>query len=212
MITQEQFGEALETFNTTEKRAPFYDLSVGLLQNGHEIEGYILLLAIWNTGNFRFTIKDFDINQFRETIQSLTEYFNRLTELTFKTIDLDVHKDTICHIYNRLSSLSYVKYTGASKIMHLKNRDVFVMWDDYIGGRKTGKYYKRLPCYRRYKKYRKDATGYFQFLKDMQQSFKNINYQNHQRTFAKAIDEFNYATITIPIQRKEKRNRKRKSR
>lgn len=29
-----------------------------------------------------------------------------------------------------------LKYTGASKIMHLKNRAVFVMWDGYIKGNK----------------------------------------------------------------------------
>ena len=43
-------------------------------------------------------------------------------------------------IFGTLSSIKGVEYTGASKIMHLKKRCVFVMWDGYIKGEKKKKY------------------------------------------------------------------------
>ena len=41
----------------------------------------------------------------------------------------------------------------------------------------------------------------------MQKLFKNINFQNERKTFAKAIDEFNYVNITLPIQEMGKKRR-----
>jgi len=59
------------------------------------------------------------------------------------------------------------------------------------------------------KKYWNTPEDYFQFLKDMQGRFKDINFQSNEKTFAKAIDEFNYVNITLPIQNMEKNNKKR---
>lgn len=40
--------------------------------------------------------------------------------------------------------ISGIEFTDASKIMHLKNRRVFVMWDMYIKGKSKRKYYENL--------------------------------------------------------------------
>jgi len=96
--------------------------------------------------------------------------------------------------------------------MHLKNRCVFVMWDGYIKGEKAKKYYDELEIVKngkwKIKKYKNNPKDYFQFLKDMQEKFKDINFKSIEKTFAKAIDEFNYVNITLPIQNMEK-NKKR---
>ena len=44
----------------------------------------------------------------------------------------------------------------------------------------------------------------------MQEKFKDINFQSNEKTFAKAIDEFNYVKITRPIQNMEKKDNKKR--
>jgi len=51
---------------------------------------------------------------------------------------------------------------------------------------------------------------YFQFLKDMQERFRNIKFRSNEKTFAKAVDEFNYVNITRHIQNMEKKDKKEK--
>ena len=100
------------------------------------------------------------------------------------------------------------------KLMHLRNRKLFVMWDGYIRGSdlKRKSYYENLDIVKRgdwkIKRYGDKAKDYVEFLKDMQKRFRHITFNEKSRTFAKAIDEFNYINITCPIQRMEKKERK----
>jgi len=59
---------------------------------------------------------------------------------------LTISKVTFKIIYDSLSKIKVIEYTGAPKLMHLKNPDVFVMWDNYIRGEKSRKYYDNLIC------------------------------------------------------------------
>jgi len=213
MISDEEFTKATKEFDAIEKRGSFYNMAIGLINNNFEMEAYFLILATWNFARFRYAINNFDINGFKEKIKELNPYFNRLINEDFRTINFDKYKKDIEKIFATLSSIKGVEFTGASKILHLKNRSVFVMWDRYIKGEKTKKYYKELKIVKngdwKIKKYQNDPENYFQFLKDMQERFKNINFQSNEKTFAKAIDEFNYVNITLPIQNMEKNNKKR---
>ena len=210
MITDEEFIEATKEFDDDiEKRGSFYNMAIGLINNNFEMEAYFLILATWNFARFSRVRGGFDIIGFKEKIKELNPYFDPLRNEDFRTINLDKYEDNIKKIFTTLSSIEGVKFTGASKIMHLKNRSVFVMWDGYIKGEKTKKYYNELEIVKKgdwkIKKYSKDSEGYFQFLKDMQEKFKDINFQSNEKTFAKAIDEFNYVKITRPIQNMEKK-------
>jgi len=213
MITDEEFIEATKEFDAIEKRGSFYNMAIGLINNNFEMEAYFLILATWNFARFRYAVNDFDINGFKEKIKELNPYFNQLKDKDFRTINFDKYKEDIKKIFVTLSSIKGVEFTGASKIMHLKNRSVFVMWDGYIKGEKTKKYYNELKIVKngdwKIKRYLNDPENYFQFLKDMQEKFKDINFQSNKKTFAKAIDEFNYVNITLPIQNMEKDNKKR---
>jgi hypothetical protein len=210
MITDEEFTKATKEFDAIEKRDSFYNMAIGLINNNFEMEAYFLILATWNFARFRYFLKDFDINGFKEKIKELDPYFNRLKDEDFRTITFDKYKEDIKKIFETLSSIKGVEFTGASKIMHLKDRSVFIMWDGYIKGEKAKKYYNELKIVKngdwKFKKYRNDPEYYFQFLKDMQEMFRNINFQSTEKTFAKAIDEFNYVNITLPIQKMEKEN------
>ena len=207
MITDEEFTKAIKGFDAAEKRGSFYNMAIDLINNNFEMEAYFLILATWNFARFRYAINNFDINEFKEEIRKLNPNFNRLKNENFRTINFDKYKKDIEKIFATLSSIKGVEFTGASKIMHLKNRSVFVMWDGYIKGEKTRKYYNELKIVKngnwKIKKYQNNPENYFQFLKDMQERFKDINFQSNEKTFAKAIDEFNYVNITIPIQNME---------
>ena len=213
MITDEEFTKATKEFNDIEKRGSFYNMAIDLINNNFEVEAYFLILATWNFARFRYAINSFDINGFKKKVKELNPYFNQLKNEDFRTINFDEYKEDIKKIFVTLSSIKGVEFTGASKIMHLKNRSVFVMWDGYIKGEKTKKYYNELKIvkngYWNIKKYQNDPENYFQFLKDMQERFKGVNFQSNEKTFAKAIDEFNYVNITLPIQNMEKNNKKR---
>lgn len=100
--------------------------------------------------------------------------------------------DLVRQIYSNLSKVEGVKYTGASKVMHLLNRELFVMWD-----RDTRKEYG-------YPKANKD--GYLHYLKKMQDKVKNMELTMPNKTLPKIIDEFNFMEITF--QRLQERKRK----
>lgn len=214
MITDEEFTKATKEFDAIERRGSFYNMAIGLINNNFEMEAYLLILATWNFARFRYAVNDFDINGFKEKIKELNPYFNRLKDEDFRTINFDKYKDDIKKIFVTLSSIKGVEFTGASKIMHLKNRSVFVMWDGYIKGEKTKKYYNELKIVKNedweIKRYWNVPEDYFQFLKDMQERFKDINFQSNEKTFAKAIDEFNYVNITLPIQNMGKKDNKKR--
>lgn len=213
MIADEKFTKATKEFDAIEKRGSFYNMAIGLIDNNFEMEAYFLILATWNSARFRYAVNDFDINGFKEKIKELNLYFDGLKDKDFRTINFDKYEEDIKKIFGTLSSIKGVEYTGASKIMHLKKRCVFVMWDGYIKGEKKKKYYNELEIVKngdwKIKKYWNTPEDYFQFLKDMQGRFKDINFQSNEKTFAKAIDEFNYVNITLPIQNMEKNNKKR---
>jgi len=209
MIKQSTFTEAIDEFDLRERRTDFFTLASNLIKNGFEVEAYVLVLATWNFARFRYAVKDFDIKSFRTTLDLLSTHFNALKNQTFESIDLPAYKSEITAIFNALSKIKGIEFTGAPKLMHLKNPKLFVMWDEYIRGTKPKKYYLKLQIIQtgelEYEKYSKDAEGYFHFLKDMQYRFAHIRSPSNAKTLAKAIDEFNYVRITLPIQEMEKK-------
>ena len=202
-IPSDEFNNAIQEFAQAELQGSFYDMSIELINKGLEVEAYILILATWNFGRFRYAIKDFNINGFRETVKKIHPIFENIGSEQFKTINFNHYEKDILEIYEILSQIKGIEYTGASKIMHIKNPNVFVMWDNYIRGESTAKYYKKLDIsvkgYWRHKKYGRKANDYFEFLKDMQELFRYIDFQDSTKTFAKAIDEYNYINITSRI-------------
>ena len=203
MIDEKYFIESVNKFKEIEKRANFYDIAREIF-NKYPIQACVIILAVWNVGNFRF-VKNREqfLFEFKSTFEECKPLFKQLENLDFRNTDFDAVQDIIKEIYNKLAKINGVSYTGASKVMHLVNPNIFVIWDSYISGQKPKKYYKDLDIAkngRKFKKYERNAEGYINFHKDMQITFKDIKY-NGERTFAKVIDEFNYVNITLPIQR-----------
>jgi hypothetical protein len=205
---------ACEEFRAVEGRADFYPLAMNLLKQGLDVEAYILILATWNFANFRYFVKDFDVKEFKTRVEDLNKCFAALRDEDFSTIKFEAYSNEIVTIFDQLASIKGVFFTGASKLMHLKNPRVFVMWDSYISGQKPKKNYEALEAIKSadftFKKYPRDGHGYLGFLQDRQSFFKNIAWDIADPTLAKAIDEWNYVKITLPLQQLEKDASKRK--
>ena len=179
-INQKDFENTIKKFRIIEDaRGSLWDRVRNLLLKGYETEAYILILATWNFADFRYFLKNFDLYKFENVIKKLTPIFNKVKNKTFEKTDFknkDLQKD-IKLIYSDLKKV--VRQTGASKIMALKNQNLFVMWDTEI--RKMYKIDNRAT-----------PNDYIEFLGKMKNEFKEIKYRNKKIPFAKAIDEYNY--------------------
>jgi hypothetical protein len=208
MIVNQTFRDAVLRYEAEESRGSFYDVAVNLHNKGLTVEAYLLLLATWNFASFRYAVTSFDLVSFGHTVDSLEKHFQRLDGKNIRTADFGSLHEDISAIYDALSQIKGIQYTGAPKLMHLRNRELFVMWDAYIRGLKPRKAYERLDVVKHgdweVKKYGSSADDYVQYLKDMQKRFAGVSFGDERKTFAKAIDEFNYVSITLPIQRAER--------
>ena len=192
-ISIEELKEKCKRFEELEKRGTFYDMALNMINKGFEIEAFFLILATWNFATFRYAMKDFDINGFKKIIKKqCNPIFDKLKDKNLETVNFDEIKEDVEELYNILSAIKGVKYTGASKLMHLKNPKLFIMWDGYI---------------KKHYGFRKGvANDYINFLKKMQKMFKDIKWEEEDKTLAKAIDEYNYVAITLPKLKKRKKN------
>lgn len=215
MITTELLKKAEQDFEIYEINGSFYWMAVGMLKKDCLIEALIFFLATWNFARFRYVSNNFNIEEFEKIIKNLKPHFECFKDEDFKTINYDNYKEPIKYIFDTLSKIKGVEFTGTSKLMHLLQPKVFVMWDGYIKGEKPIKYYEKLDIVKKglwkRKTYKNNSDSYIEFLKDMQIIFKNVNYTNDRKTFTKAIDEFNYVNITLPIRKRENSTKKQKS-
>lgn len=180
-------------FSDEELKNDFYPLFLNLKQVSCELEAFLLILSTWNIGRFKFVANSFELEKFKKKIKELSPLFQKFNNLDFRTTNFDIYEKDIKEIFAILSDIRGVEKTGASKVMHIKIPKVFVMWDDNIRkhyGFGTG-----------------DADDYFNFLKKMQNIFKDYEIPSGERTFAKYIDEHNYKTITEPILKKNREYR-----
>ena len=192
MINQAEFNETIEKFDELENRGSYYPMFLNMIEKGFETEAFLFILSTWNFATFRYAMKDFDLNNFKEIVTNLKPYFGKFKNESIETINLDNRKEDIKYIFGVLSKIKGIQYTGASKLMHLTVPEVFVMWDGYI--RKAWGFKKGY------------SEDYFNFLKKMQEEFEKIG-KNKSRTMAKCIDEYNYVKFTLPALEK---NRKKK--
>ena len=144
MITIKNFEKAIKQFDKRESRTNFFLLAQNLMKNGFEVEAMLLILSTWNFATFRYAVKSFDVLNFKKVIKSLEANFEKLEGKKFLKVDYDAHVKDLKTIFQSLSKINGVGYTGAPKIMHLKNPDLFVMWDGFIRGEKPTKYYSQL--------------------------------------------------------------------
>jgi len=182
-------------FKKFERGADFYDMAMQIVDK-FPLQACIIILATWNMGRFRFVVKNRqNLIKLKNAIEKCKPLFEKIKHENFQNVNFDSIKDTVAEIYSTLSKIKGVEYTGASKIMHLFNPNLFVMWDSYI---------------RNYYRFKGDAQSYINFQKLMQKKFGTIKWNKTGKTLAKAIDEYNYITITFPQLEKQRKKRHRK--
>lgn len=189
----QRFGRKMPRIERIERRASFYDLAIEIADE-HPLHATIIILATWNMGRFRFMVSNSqNLINLKSALEHCKPLFEKIKDKDFKNVNFDDIKEVTVEIYNTLSRVKGVEYTGASKIMHLFNKNLFVMWDSYIR--------EKYHC-------NKDAEGYLIFQKKMQNRFKHIEWNYSHKTLAKAIDEYNYVTITLPELKKRRKKLK----
>lgn len=178
-----------EEFRRKEGRASFYDFAMEIADK-HPLQAAIIILATWNARRFRFVVNDpRNLMKLKDAVRKCGRLFGNLREKSLQTVDFDEIGEIVNKIYSSLSSIKGVEYTGASKVMHLFCPNLIVMWDGYIRAE-----YKRhyIIC---------DGSSpkdFLSFQKLMQRLCKNVRWNDSSKTLAKAIDEYNYVTITLP--------------
>lgn len=181
MITQEQFEAlACEARRLEPMRFQLYDMGLRLIQSDYEMEAYLLILATWNFARFRYVTRTFDLKRFREAVDTVRPLFAKVAAENLETAVVEALTGGISAIYTELKSV--VGQTGASKIMHFKQPKLFVMWDRAI------RRHYRIPA-------RCSAEDYVAFLRCMKATFGHLKWTQRDRTFAKAIDEYNFALV-----------------
>jgi len=179
-------------YKKIEGRASYYDLALEIVDE-HPVHASVILLATWNVSRFRFMASDSkNLHELIEAFRNCEQIFRDLKNFDLQTIDFELVKSGIITLYGTFSKIKGVEYTGTSKVLHLMNRHLFVMWDSYI---RKG-----------YDIRSNTAADYFNFLKKMQSEFGSIEWNNPTKTLAKAIDEYNYVVFTYPaLQKKRKK-------
>jgi predicted nucleic acid-binding OB-fold protein len=115
-----------------------------------------------------------------KTLRSLEKEFKKLRGKRFLTVDFDEFlSGSITTIYRELDDIPYIgSPTAISKILHLLNPEIFVMWDNDI--RKN---------YKKKNKHIHDTPeGYLEFLKQTQKELKEA-FEERQKQTGKNFDE-----------------------
>jgi hypothetical protein len=151
-----------------------------------------------------------DWRKLTENLISQRDAFQKLQGKKLLNINFDEVAKDIESIYNKLAEIKNVGATAISKILHLLNPEVFVMWDDAI----REKYKEKYP------KVTGSAKGYIEFLKAVKRKVeeaieeevkrsgkskqeiveeictkppsKRLGSEYRRKTLAKLVDEYNW--------------------
>jgi len=140
-----------------------------------------LFLINWGMMNRVVGRKDLEWKKLGETLRSLEKEFRELRDRKFLTTNFNENtiSNAIRTIYGKLDPFPYLgSPTTLSKILHLLNPEIFVMWDNEIV-----KEYKK-----RNFRVSTTAEGYLEFLKDAQKEIKEA-LNDYQKESGKQLDE-----------------------
>ena len=191
MITQKQFEEKCAEFGIEEGRAGFYEMAKGQSLLGFKAEACVILMGTWNFAAWRYGVKEFDRKKYDYLMHALSPIFQELSGERFETANYTKLEGKIERIYEPLSKIKGIEYTGATKLMLIENPRLFMPWDQYI---------------RKEYNLSKDGKAYSSFLATMQKEYGHLT-APVGKTLPKAIDEYNYVTISIPAMKEDKKKK-----
>ncbi|MEM2777060.1 MAG: hypothetical protein QXU83_07340 [Candidatus Bathyarchaeia archaeon] len=145
------------------------------------------LIITWNTARhqrlpyeIRKSLEDDIIKAYEESRRTLESFKNERLELL--VLEDDLTKEKIKTAFFNFSSKKSIGSTGASKILHIINPHVFMMWDTNI----------RNSYHKLHKKNHKtgDEECYFEFLKQCQEIVRAILKQKSEEDLWKIHHNF----------------------
>jgi len=179
----EELIEKCKIYNSYEGRASFYGQAIEIVEQ-YPVQAAIIILATWNVARFRYVVSEpKNLHDLIDAVHACLPILEKLKGKSFAETNFDEIENEVKQLYSTLSKVKGAEYTGGSKVLHILNRNLFVIWDSYIR-KKYG--------------YNVTANDYFRFLKYMQSRFAGIEWTDSNKTLAKAIDEYNYVTISVP--------------
>lgn len=166
-----------------------------------------LFLIGWGMMNRVVGRQGLNWKKFGETLRSMEREFELLRDKKFLTINFDdkVISDAVITIYDKLDTFPYLgSPTTLSKILHLLNPEIFVMWDNAI----------EREYHRKNRHINYTAFGYLEFLRTTQKEIldalnerknetgqtlgnieKELRSKYKNKTTTKIIDEYNWIIV-----------------
>jgi uncharacterized protein YuzE len=156
---------------------------------------YIAFISQWNRANRKITEIKYD--EFKEFMTKNDPVFNKMRSLKIDSSDYTMFKEDIIKSISELKDITGIECIGAAKILHMRLPSLFVPIDNDIA--KQNVYEVKIG--------RNFGETYFEFLNKVKKSFKRAHvgfennselrkgYNNSRKTFAKAIDEYNFLKV-----------------
>lgn len=176
--------------------------------NEQNVNEVILFLATWGRMGRNVERKDFDRERLIKVIGELRGEFDSLSgeEILSLNFSNEEGRNCIKKIYLDIKRIPHIGATGTSKIMHLLNPNLFIMWDEDIRKKITPQ-----------KVFNDSPEGYIEFLSRMQGELKEaLKFRNVEtlrdeirrevrseigreyvngKTLAKLVDEYCWAKV-----------------
>jgi hypothetical protein len=186
-------------FHESEPRDIAYVVSASIVSKDPDNINFILagsriIIMTWNIVIYQKLPRDVKLRLEKDILDAYEESREDLKSFRgrrLENIDLDDNniEDAIKNIFLKFSTKASIGSTGASKILHLINPHVFMMWDTKI----KKAYHKLHKRHRSYDENQKTAECYLEFLKQSQEIIKtllhNISEDNLWKEHQKSIDK-----------------------
>lgn len=172
------------------------------LKKSHMNEIIKPFLVTWGEmGRHIKQLTESDWEELLHNLQDAQKAFKGLKGKTLLNADFDALSDFIKCLFKAME-VNHVGATSKSKILHLLNPELFVMWDDRI--RKEGRYQNTAEGYIKFLKTMKSCaekivgeTGKspIEFIDAVYRELQDLN--THRKTLAKLVDEYNMQSTPV---------------
>lgn len=202
-----------QEFEENEARADVYPMVKTWYQEHVELKEQVraiaTLLFIWNTSYYSRAGKAFKtISTILTGLLSDESFQSRLSKVRYlkiSEVDLEKNYEDIVELFKITRKCRGFGPTACSKILHLIQPELFIMWDKAIS-----QFYHDVHRKNGLQHQKGEEICYFEFLKDMQKLSLELLKSNtesvilkdlkdiskYDKTLAKALDEYNYMMIT----------------
>ena len=209
MRTQAAFLEGCRQYVNTEKRDGAYVVALEYAKKHEDslhgvLYAALTLVLAWGTRFYSSRMKQVQLvlDDLSRLYKEKEQEFKRISITNIgKMTDTDI--TTATELFRSFSACESLKWTGASKALHVRNPRVFVMWDQDIRMAYHSNHSWHDPrdcvtCYGEFMKTNNDiAKALLEEVGEDQLASLHPDFERtlFKRTLAKMMDEYNFAVI-----------------